>query len=234
MSDPKNQTKLYADPMGMFAEPAQKPSAENLPSNNSDNLAQQAALERQAAVINDTTTQKKFCQEFTRLETWLVFSEAIPICLGIHPRDTADIGIVNITAFNEAKALAKTSNGKTLKLINPHNQPALWRVKPADFVPWMIQQKLNSLQVLKYFYLKLEQDDNKQNIDSVQSAQIFGAAFAILVNAPSQCIDMNGNVSVEAVYNIMKSKANTWFKDDNLPLDKQKMIKLLTSTVVKF
>jgi hypothetical protein len=236
MSDPKSTPKLYADPMGLFTEPPPKPSAENLPNKRSGNLAQQAALKRHAAVINNAAIQQQFCQEFTHLETWLVFSEAIPICIGIHPRDTANIGIANISAFNEAKALAKTGKDKPLNLINPNDQPALWRVKPADFVHWMVEQKLNPLQALKYLFLNLEQDNVKQNNqgDTVQTAQILGAALAILANAPTQCIDMNGKVSVDAIYNLMKSKANVWFENGNLPLEKQTIIKLLTSTIHNF
>lgn len=236
MSDPKGYPKLYSDPMGLFTEPSTQPSAKNLSNKHSGNLAQQAAFERHAAVIENSAIQQQFSQEFMHLETWLVFSEAIPICLGIHPRDTADIGITDFSAFNEAKALAKTSKETSLNLINPHDQPALWRIKPIDFVSWMVEQKLNPLRVLKDLCLNSEQDNVKQNSpsDAIQAEQILGAALAILANAPTQCIDMNDKVSVDAIYNIMKSKANVWFENGNLPFDKQTIFKLLTSTINNF
>lgn len=230
MPDTKKFPQLPADPMGVFGEPLNQPNTPTAKTKSRASLAKEAAQKRHVDILESIEIQRQFIQEFLNLDHWLVFSEAIPICLGIHPRDTGDINITHIQTFNDTKVAVKSEHGKTLNLINPNDQPALWRIKPVDFVDWMVSQKLNPLQGLVETLLCDEQEEQRSD----ESESILAAALAILANVPKQCVDLNGTVSANAIYEVMNANATTWFEQGKLPLDKNAIIKRLAKVIETF
>jgi len=241
MSDEsKKVLPLNQDPMGLFSQPQEGIEAMKGSTQRRKDAAKEAAQKRHSEIINDPYNQNEFIEEFLKHDTWLIFGEAIPISLGIHPLDTNDIGITDFAMFTKTKEIAKSSAGESLKVININNQPSLWRIKPADFVNWMVTKELAPLQSLidafapgtsnsKLNNVKKDKAHSNTNKHSSQREKVLFAALAVLAKYPEKC-KTNGEVSVSAIADMMEQKSPIWFEDD-LPMARSGIENLIRASI---
>jgi len=244
MADKRDPMQLFSDlPASLESDEkaitdleAELGSESNTSPEDKKQTLKDAARTRQTAVQNNPTKQTAFIEEFLKLDSWQVFSQAIPISLGIHPLDTADILIFELEAFNTIKEQAKQDAGKSLKIQNPNNQPSLWQVKPSDFVEWMIAHNLKPLQSLVETFspLKTLEISDSDKTSSVQE-QILSAALYLLANHTKEC-QVDGVTNAETIADLMIEKEETLLKNETLgsalPMEKNE-IKALVELSIK-
>jgi hypothetical protein len=224
MTDSKDQVPANLDPMEVFND-FSKSSRENSEDPSSEvPSAKRAARLRQAEIINDSKRQTKFIEEFSTHDSWLVFGEAIPISLGIHPLDTNDIAVFEMPEFNTFKDRVKSSVGDSLTVMNPQNQPVLWRVAPADFVMWTEAQNITILQTLVEKFLpnqstldsSNDSDVRRESFDNPSSEReaILFSVIAVLAKWPEEC-KKNGDVNAQAIANLIEQRLPTGSNSKN-------------------
>lgn len=197
--------------------------------------------QKHLALVEDPDALRIFYEDVTRLDTWLLYSEAIPYCRAVEPSQWSSIEHGYRHWTDQLKPLMKASVGDTLKVINPDAKEKDWRVKPKEFVKWLHSKGMRPRKELEDV-LKLKFTTNEAKNESNYSEhpnaehhaqkrqQILEAALAILANYPDQCMD-KGKVSGAAIARIMEEKSTLWFKYDDIPLSVRKVRELINQAL---
>lgn len=107
----------------------------------------QLAIEKEQAALRSIELQKerelkekKFISTLYDLwlkrDTWLVFDEATYLSAGKKPQEST-IFDTNTESYNFIKSCA----GHSLEVLNIHEKPNLWRVKPFEWVRWLKEKQ---------------------------------------------------------------------------------------------
>jgi hypothetical protein len=70
-------------------------------------------------------------------DTWLIYSEAVPLSVGIAPRDMMVFDYLNPNPWE----LARNCGGHSLSVTNLPEKPERWRVEPREWVRWLMEKR---------------------------------------------------------------------------------------------
>jgi hypothetical protein len=204
------------------------------------NKSQQDINEKINLVRNNPKYQKAFLQRFVKMESWLLLSEAIPICLGYGPEYEAYAK--GDKDYSKIENLAKGLEANNLDIIDHHKSIKEWKVKPKDFVRWLSDYDQYVIDELCIHFLSGESSSLKPRNKAVSDAQserhavnrekVLMAAISILANFPDQCIGRGNKVSATEIARVMEEKSLLWFGEEDIPL-KPKPLKALISKALK-
>jgi hypothetical protein len=180
--------------------------------------------------------QEEFVERYIGLDSWLLYSEAIPIAIGFRP-EYIDLAKKN-EQYLSIEKLAKSSANISLNILNKDDSEEKWRVLPKEFIGWAIKKEL---EVLTMLHQKLELKPKKELNIAVSNAQgerhsakreqILMAAVFILGNFSSQCIGRGGKVSATEIARVMEEKSPLWFGDNDIPLSPRRVKEILSSAL---
>jgi hypothetical protein len=205
------------------------------------NKSQQDINEKINLVRTNRKYQKAFIQRFVKMESWLLLSEAIPICLGYGPEYEAYAK--GDKDYSKIEKLAKGLEASDLDIIDHHKPIKEWKVKPKGFVKWLSDYDQYVIDELCIHFLSAKKTKTSSTeIQSSQSVavserhaatreQVYIAVIAILANFHEQCIGRNGEVSPTEVLRIMETKSPLWFGDEDLPLSSRRIKELIAKAV---
>ena len=161
-----------------------------------------------------------------KLDTWLLYKEAIPHCTGCHKHWWRDVRAEIYSDWAEkVERLIDSPANKSLNILNPSDRKEDWRVKPKEFVKWLLD---NGVQPRPELVVLLGLDSQSKAIsqksthgNSERNAQtreqVLAAAFALLVNYPNKC-ESRGKISVPQIVRLMEEKSPILFQEGDLPL----------------
>ncbi|TCS38079.1 hypothetical protein [Reinekea marinisedimentorum] len=198
--------------------------------------------QQRVSVLENIELQAQLLNEFTCLDSWALFSEAIPLAMGIHPKHSDSIGLIDFEMFNDISRLARATIGANSLVLNPSDKEELWRVKPKEFAQWLISKKINMIEPLRAITSDKPSKQKKADPSIKEPSarlerfaavreKIFIAALAVLANYRDQCIGKSGHVSANAIYDVMNDKALIWFEDGELPLDDRTIIDHISKAI---
>jgi hypothetical protein len=205
------------------------------------NKSQQDINEKINLVRNNPKYQKAFLQRFVKMESWLLLSEAIPICLGYGPEYEAYAK--GDKDYSKIENLAKGLEASDLDIIDHHKPIKEWKVKPKDFVKWLSdydQYVIDELCI--YFFSDKKTKVSAVEIKSSQSIaaserhvarreKVYIAVISILANFPNQCVGRNSEISPTEILRIMETKSPLWFGDEDLPLSDRRIKELISEAI---
>jgi hypothetical protein len=204
------------------------------------NKSQQNINEQIHLVRTNRKYQKAFLQRFVKMESWLLLSEAIPICLGYGPEYEAYAK--GDKDYSKIENLAKGLEASNLDIIDHHKPIKEWKVKPKDFVKWLSDYDQYVIDELCVYFLSDINSEVNEKYLAVSEAQserhavnrekVLIAAVSILANFPDQCIGRGNKVSATEVARVMEEKSPIWFGEKEIPL-KPTPLKKLISTAIK-
>tara|TARA_R100000654_G_scaffold68585_2_gene97647 strand:- start:4600 stop:5289 length:690 start_codon:yes stop_codon:yes gene_type:complete len=190
------------------------------------------------ALKNNNELLIKFYTDKSKLDTWLALDEAIPFCVGSSKESWPTVKKQYDFWANDVRTQIKASAGISLKILNPEAKERLWRVKPTDFVDWLINKELCPNEHLKTTFHITKQQKAKEIISNhgnaerfaQQREQILAAALSALANFPDQC-KSQGKVNGAAIAKVMEQKSQLWFGNDELPLSTRGIANLINKSL---
>jgi hypothetical protein len=208
------------------------------------NKSQQNINEQIHLVRTNRKYQKAFLQRFVKMESWLLLSEAIPICLGYGPEYEAYAK--GDKDYSKIENLAKGLEASNLDIIDHHKPIKEWKVKPKDFVKWLSDYDQYVIDELCVYFLNGDNSNSSAQYSAVSDAQserhalvresIYKAVIYILAHYSDQCRDPKGKVVATKVESLLQMKADYWFVDkevegDGVPLSGEKILKIIREAV---
>jgi hypothetical protein len=204
------------------------------------NKSQQDIKEQIHLVRTDPKYQKAFLQRFVKMESWLLLSEAIPICLGYGPEYEAYVK--GDKDYSKIENLAKGLEASDLDIIDHHKPIKEWKVKPKDFVKWLSDYDQYVIDELCIHFLSENGSPVKPKNIAVSNAQserhavkrekVLMATISIMANYPDQCIGRGNKISATEIAKVMEEKSPLWFGEGKIPLE-PKELKALISKALK-
>lgn len=186
-------------------------------------------------ILNDIQNQEENLKPYLQQDSWLLVSEAIPLNLGYGRKS---LGIASrAPEFSDIYRLSKADAGQSLKILNLDQKEQLWRVKPKDFVSWLNLKGFDVLPALEDAFLVKRKASNTSephpNAErhAVKREQILQAALAVLAAYPDQCLNDKKEISATRITNIIEEKSPVWFGEDDIPLSRSNMEKLIRKAI---
>jgi hypothetical protein len=187
-------------------------------------------------VFSKPDQQELFINKYIKLDSWNLFSEALPILIGYRPEY---INYAKLDSkYKELETLARSSTNITLKILNKDEPEEKWRVLPKEVVKWANLKDIEILYLLKELYS--EKEKKKVIVSSTvhptaerhaaNREPILIAALAVLAKYPEQCKD-NGEVSASKIYSVMMDKSLIWFEDGEPPLEERTIKEMINSAL---
>jgi hypothetical protein len=186
------------------------------------NRSREEFEDRHRAILFTSKEQARFVEPYLKLDSWFLFSIAIPVCLG-YPVDKINLARMTVD-YKDAENQVRAALGVSLKLINPEEKEDQWRVDPKLFVKWMVEKRIGALKAIQNYLLEdpevrnLAVSSTQSERHSAKREQIYIAAISILVNFPDQCIGKGNKISATEIARVMEEKSPLWFGDEEPPL----------------
>lgn len=197
---------------------------------------------KQRELLNDNNLQAKLVNEFKEHDSWLLFKEAIPLAMGIHPAHSKKIKIDEFTMYKIVSRLARSAIGVNSLIINPTFNESEWRVIPAEFSKWLASKNINAITPIlalaegniqkkkKINDSPLEPNPRKER-HAVVREKIYIAAIALITTYPEQCKGSNGDWSPTAIAKMIEEKAPFWFGNEEAPLTTRRKSELIAAAI---
>lgn len=200
---------------------------------------QAAAIKiEQTRVFNKPDQQELFIDRYIKLDSWNLYTEALPILIGYRPEYIHYARLDK--RYIELEKLARSSANITLKIINKDEPEERWRVLPKEIVKWAMTKNLEILMLLeREFELGKKQgmgspEDVKGHGNSELNARkreaILHAALGALVAFPDEC-KTHGKITASAIAKTIEQNSKIWFDYDDLPLGDRKTVEVISSAV---
>lgn len=188
--------------------------------------------------------QKAFIKRFVKMESWLILSEAIPICLGYGKEYEAYA--TGDKDYLKIKDLVQSLAANDLDIIDHHLSIKEWRVNPKDFVRWLSNNDQFVIDELCIHFLSKKNSSVKPKNKAVSDAQserhalvresIYKAVIYILAHYPDQCRDLKGSVVAAKIERVLQLKSTLWFEDkkedgDGIPLSGKNIRALINDAI---
>lgn len=179
----------------------------------------------------------EFFQDQLRKDSWLVFSEALPISKGIAPNEMDVVGVYTMVWYTETKALLEAAQAnKTLAILNPDDKPKAWRVIPKNFVKWLHEKDIRPLPELESA-LNLIPKAKKTAITPLNEIKnwdqaerhaairerFYIAALYLIANYPERFKKANGEWEIGRIEKTIALNSKIWFGEEILPLEGKKV-----------
>lgn len=148
--------------------------------------------------LKDPDLLRIFMEECTQLDSWLLYSEALPFCQGVDPREWRHVREDCLEWQAQVIRLIKASIGTSLKVINPEAEEGSLRVKPKVFVQWLHGKGMRPLpeleRVLGVEFSTEKKPKNKEyskhgnaEFHAQRRAKVLAAAIAVMAAVPDKC-----------------------------------------------
>jgi hypothetical protein len=192
----------------------------------------------QARVFNKPEQQEQFINRYIKLDSWNLYSEALPILIGYRPEY---INYAKLDRrFKELEKLARSSANITLKIINKDEPENKWRVIPKDVVKWAQSKEVEILMLLESeFGLDKKQsrqsDEDKKDhgnaeLNAIKREALLHAALGALVAFPEEC-KTHGKITASAIAKTIEQNSKIWFDYDDLPLSNRKTVEIISKAI---
>jgi hypothetical protein len=193
----------------------------------------------QARVFSKPEQQQGFIDKYIKLDSWNLYSEALPILIGYRPEyihyAKAD------KRYTELEVLARSSANITLKIINKDDPEDKWRVLPKDVVSWAHAKEVEILYLFDNIFSSEVRNESeigvfKNHGNSEHNAQIrasiLEAAIGVIVAFPDEC-KTYGNISSAAIFRAIDNHSPLWFKGGVLPVSERKATEYISKAINK-
>lgn len=193
---------------------------------------------RHNMLLESEEAQEAFLAPFLKLDSWELFAEAVPICLGYDVNDAKSGCVQSKSEYQALMRLVRSSVGVSLKVLNPEEKDIKWRVQPKAFLRWLDNKGVQPISKLSGFFLEESKVDNKfvsaaqSERHAVKREEVYIAVIAILANFNDQCRNSKGEVSPTNIERIMSEKSPLWFGENEPPLS-PRVIKDLISRAIR-
>ena len=159
--------------------------------------------------LQDPDALKSFMEECAGLDSWLLYSEALPYCQGVDPREWRHVREGCLDWQAQVIRLIKAGIGISLKVINSAAEEGSLRVKPKVFVQWLhsngIRPHPELEAVLGVEFSAEKKAKNKKysqhgntEFHAQRREKVLAAAVAVLAAVPDKC-KRNGKISGSAI-----------------------------------
>lgn len=159
--------------------------------------------------FKDPDALRIFMEECTQLDSWLLYSEALPFCQGVDPREWRHVREDCLDWQAQVIRLIKASIGTSLKVINPEVEEGSLRVKPKVFVQWLHNKNINlhpeleaalgvSFSTEKAPKKKGYREHGNAEFHAQRREKVLAAAIAVMAAAPDNC-KVNNKFSGSAI-----------------------------------
>lgn len=159
--------------------------------------------------LKDPDLLRIFMEECTQLDSWLLYSEALPFCQGVDPREWRQVRELHMAWQAQVIRLIKASIGTSLKAINPEAEEGSLQVKPKVFVQWLHSKEMRPLPELESVLgVELSAEKKSKNneynphgnaeIHAQRREKVLAAAVAVMAAVPDKC-KRNGKVAGSAI-----------------------------------
>lgn len=183
--------------------------------------------------------QKAFIKRFVKMDSWLILSEAIPICLGYGKE--YEVYATGDKDYSKIKDLVQSLAANDLDIIDHHLSIKKWKVKPKDFVCWLSDNDQFVIDELCIHFLSENNSQVKPKNKAVSDAQserhaikrekVLVATVSILANFPDQCIGRGNKISATEIARVMEEKSLLWFGEEEIPLKPKPLIALISKAL---
>lgn len=200
-------------------------------------------LSRHRLRMDDEDYMDSFVDDCLKMETWLLYSEALAVCQGWTPEPNRNAPYCVSDWAQVLKKQAEASQHTSLPLLNPQDKPAQWRVKPKAFITWLRKKNLHPIREVDASIDRvLAEQSPTKTVDSdaepnkyaerhaVNREAVLHAAVAVLAAFPEQC-RKNGKVTASAVVNQIEEKSPLWFGSEDLPLGRRTMQDIISKAI---
>jgi hypothetical protein len=148
--------------------------------------------------LKDPDTLRMFMEECTGLDSWLLYSEALPFCQGVDHREWSQVRELHLDWQAQVIRLIKASIGTSLKVINPEAEDGGLRVKPKVFVQWLHSKgirphsELEVVLAMAYSAEKKSKDEKyskhgNAEFHAQRREKVLAAAIAVMAAVPEKC-----------------------------------------------
>jgi hypothetical protein len=192
------------------------------------------------ALTDSPEAIKAFYKHYVKLDSWLLYEEALPISAGVHPHAWDAVRDLYPNWEARLRPIMKSAVSISLPLINPDAKERRWRVKPKDFVKWLHSKELWPRKELEEALgiehkakskKKTDYSDHPNAEHNAQKRQkVLEAALAILAAFPDQC-RKGDKVSPAEIARIMEEKSPIWFGNEDIPLSERGVRELISSAI---
>lgn len=192
--------------------------------------------------LKDPDALRTFMEECTGLDSWLLYSEALPFCQGIDHREWNQVRGLHFDWQAKVISLIKASIGISLKVINPDAEEGDLRVKPKVFVKWLHSKDLRphpELEaVLKMAYSAEKQSKNQMysqhgnaELHAQKREKVLAAAIAVMAAVPEKC-QTNGKFTGSAISNqIDVFSTQVYGAGEDAPLGTRKVTEIISNAL---
>jgi hypothetical protein len=193
----------------------------------------------QVRVLNKPEQQQQFIDKYIKLDSWNLYSEALPILIGYRPEYVQYAKLDK--RYAELEMLARSSANITLKIINKNDPEEKWRVLPKDVVNWAYSKKIEVLYLFSSVFSlgvssgaegELFKSHGNAEHNAQIKASILEAAIGVIVAFPEEC-KTYGNISSAAIFRAIDNHSPLWFKGGVLPVSERKATEYISKAIKK-
>jgi hypothetical protein len=185
--------------------------------------------------------ESRLFERWASLESWLLRDQAIPLLLGVDP-EHPDLLHEDVELKRRADELWRHAERCVrdrlgLRALDSAQQPAKWRVAPADLYRWAVVSRIampETLERLLAFVAQVVKEPEAPQLAATPEAgrlaaqvAVLGAALAIISRDQHACRDNRGVLSAAQLAARIEESAEHLFGTDEPPLPASEIIALL-------
>lgn len=227
-----------------------KSSKQNIYSNaESADVSLDMSQREKAIYGEDNIKQQKLYEKWTVKTSWHLKNQAIPLLLSMDPEKYLDVDFDEVTEkkYQDLWAHAQHCVDQGLLfVVNKENPADEWEAKPIDVYKWAAISRVElpeQLTALMEFVMTtllstvdISTGSPGENIQSEASynsdkERILGAALAMLVAYPEQCMNKKGRVRAENIISLINKNGAELFAEETPDLSSIAAIDLINKWI---
>jgi hypothetical protein len=205
---------------------------------NSREARKNAAIDEHRQRIKSPEMLVSLYKRYQARESFLLFSEAIPLCFGAEPEHWAAIAEIYGNKPKNIEDLVRSAIGVKLTALNSDKKENEWRVEPKKFLEWLKTKQFTPPsqffdicgEPIKLKANKSEKPHGNAKRFEANREAVLRAALACVAAFPEKC-KRHGKFAGGTIATLIEQKSELWFGYDEIPMKHRAMSDLINEVL---